>query len=946
MVAGVSSGALDANGVPVIEGYGLGSALGALDADGNPLLAGSLDGPSDFAPGVETTDRATLLSAADVFLTASSGSIIGPSQPANGAAGVTWGRFAQPTRLFLDASDPTRFVETSGLPEIPFLIGTPTDIADLTGQRFYELVDADVAIGPDHVFLEMFSDALLDLGTGELDGVLDVALAESATPETMRFIYVVDYNARVRGGLLQDTNITLASLFDQSTGEERTADAELSGFVSGTDGEYLNLGFAYSTPDDPGLNTAGVALLQSGLTPANALTAEELIAIDEGFAFVAVECCFEGDTAEGLISDPRPSNGLDAVAALNRDGDLVPASPLDPAFVEFPPNTVVRRQDAGVVNFATLDLGAGGELATFEWQGVDGTPVGLFDSATGDPTGEVTGNLLVLTGRMADLADLTGTGRFELVDLSQGFFLSESGAVEAQPLAGGNLSFNVDFATGGVFGGVARLYTDTEDDTAPSFARDGFEALFEGQVALANDNPFVDFVITDGRYFDADEDTSGNGLINLTESDLSGFFAGDGSVFNMSLNLTSAPPDPNTPHDPINAVALAILQQQDLSLSAAELTQLEQGRVFAAAACCSFDTAGTAIGPAGDPGNLGEGDVLATEGDFVLGINIGGTGEDLGPLDAGAAASPEDILRKGGASGLVFRRFPGAAGSRAGGRLLARTRRQRGADRGSGNGGDPRRAGRLHRLHHRLPQRHRHPAGRRLHHLRRCHRRDARRHPHPGDRGLQQPRPGTGPVPAGNHLRRRLLVQRGSRQRRADQRPSVRPHRLPRGAGRRGVLPRPDRLRQRQSVRRDRADRRRVQPEHPDRPGSQQHRAVLRRRRSPERQRLHRPGQLRPGQRGDQRLRESRPRGDGRDPVGGQHGAAGGPSDSDRRAGAGEPRPGPDPARPGDVLAAGQFRPADRCRGAVAGPGRRCGRCSATGHPGFLPGRECALCPG
>jgi hypothetical protein len=658
VVAGVSSAAVDANGVPVIDGYGVGSALGALDADGAPLFAGLLDSPSDFPPGVETTDRATLLSQTDAFLTASSGRVVGPRQPADGAAGVTWGRFTQPTRLFLDASDPTQFIETSGLPEIPFLIGTPTDIADLTGQRFFELVDADVATGPDYVFLEMFSDALLDLGTGELDGILDLALAESATPETMRFIYVVDYNAQVRGGLLQDTNITLATLFDQSTGEERVANAELSGFLSGTDAEYLNLGFAYSTPDDPGLDTAGLALLQSGLTPPNALTAEELIAIDQGFAFVVAECCFESDTAEGLISDPRPSNGLDAVAALNRATDQTPLSPLDPAFLTFPPNTVVRRQDAGVANFATLDLGAGGELATFEWQSVDGGQVGLFDSTTGDPVGEVTGNLLVLAGRMAELADLTGTGRFELADLSRGLFTSQSGTVASQPLAGGEIGFNVDFASGGVFGGVAHLYTDAEDDAVPSFARDGFQALFEGQVALANDNPFVEFVITGGRYADSDEDAGGNGLLNLTDSDLSGFFAGDGSVFNMSLNLQSGPLDPNTPHDPINAVALAVLQQQDLSLSAAELTQLEQGRVFAAAACCFLDTAGTAIGPAGDPGNLG-GDVLATEGEFVLGINIGGTGEDLGPLEAGVlAASPEQLLRKGGAFGVVFPDFP------------------------------------------------------------------------------------------------------------------------------------------------------------------------------------------------------------------------------------------------------------------------------------------------
>ncbi|HSG90449.1 MAG TPA: FecR family protein [Pseudomonadales bacterium] len=664
IIAGVSSSDLDANGAFILgsDRIGVGSGLAAFDANGNPLLVGGL-GVSGFGPLFQTATRAELLGLAEGVLTSRSGGASnvfsgGTFQPAGGAAGVTWGSFAQPVRIFTDASDDTQFVGTTGAPDILYAIGTPTDVASLTGTASYALVDSRVVTTGGNQFFDLFADAFLDFGTGDISGILDVGITDTASSEP-RYFYIVDWQGSVQKGLLTDVVLTNAFLSDSFTATETPANGEITGFLSGTGGEFLNLGFSYYVDGDPNLDVSGLVLLQAGQLPANALTPAETLLLSQGFGFVVAECCVTGfdggGSGYGLISDPRPSSGLDAVIGVNIDalGDVL--DPFDPLLNTFPPNAVVRRGGSAVVNYQAFLGSSGADLSTFEWQGFNGGPVVLYDSVTGTEIDQVTGNLLFLAGRLADITTLTGTGRYASSNLEQGFLTT---ATSAQPLQGGSISFNVDFATGDIFGGLARLFTDVDDIGLEAVARDRIDAFFDGQVALANDSPFVDFNIFDGFAIDSDNDTGGFGVLNIADSSMAGFFAGDGKEFSLAFSLGTEPDpaDPLSTHVPVSAVGVSILSLQDLRLTAAEITQFQQGRVFVAAACCTFDS-GTGAGLSSDPAIVGG---IVTNEDFVLGLNVDALGNDLGPLDPGFLDpnSVEQIGRRANAFAGVTATFP------------------------------------------------------------------------------------------------------------------------------------------------------------------------------------------------------------------------------------------------------------------------------------------------
>ncbi|MCC5884963.1 MAG: FecR domain-containing protein [Gammaproteobacteria bacterium] len=376
-----------------------------------------------------------------------------------------------------------------------------------------------------------------------------------------------------------------------------------------------------------------------------ALTAAELAQLQAGFGYVQAECCFTGRAFKGRTTDPRLSAGRDTVLANGGIGVL------NPIFNDVAPNNVIVRRDGAFVALYE-DIGGPAELSQFEWQGFgDGGPMGIYNALDGSLIRGIDGNLLVLAGRITDVASLIGTGRYEIVELTQGFFLGDT-SIEPQVLAGADISFNVDFGSGQVFGGVARAFINPADASSAPGSRDRLEAFFTGQVGLANANPFVDFTVSGGRVFNADGTRGGNGLIDADESSLVGMFAGDGSIFNMAFSLTSrSDPALSSPFERINAVGTAVLGRQDLRLQPAEITQIQQGRIFVAAGCCDADS-GTAVGVASDP-------LAALNGAFVLGENLDAEGFGLSRFDPDLfRTTPTVIARKAGAIASLNPDFP------------------------------------------------------------------------------------------------------------------------------------------------------------------------------------------------------------------------------------------------------------------------------------------------
>ncbi|MCC5873603.1 MAG: hypothetical protein JJU22_14475 [Gammaproteobacteria bacterium] len=174
-------------------------------------------------------------------------------------------------------------------------------------------------------------------------------------------------------------------------------------------------------------------------------------------------------------------------------------------------------------------------------------------------------------------------------------------------------------------------------------------------MGLANSNVFADFNVIGGRSFNGDGLLGGNGLIDVEQSSLAGFFAGDGSLFNLAFSLiTKADPALSSSFERINAVGTAVLGRQDLSLQPAELTQFQQGRVFVAASCCDPDS-GTALGVASDPLLP----LSGTFGAFVLGEHRDAQGNGLSRFDSNLlATNPNVIARKAGAFATLNPDFP------------------------------------------------------------------------------------------------------------------------------------------------------------------------------------------------------------------------------------------------------------------------------------------------
>jgi len=586
---------------------------------------------SGLGSGIAGGERQGLLDDADIFLLPGSGEFT-LEENKGGVTGLVWGRYAAPVTVFVDPLDSNRFLELDR--EVLFVLGSPTDLAALEGTFSYELSAWD-AISSGLPITAMEASGTLDMGTGAYAGFIDILLGADGAED---FSLFAEFGSQVNGGVLEGIQFGTFDLFEFATEATTPAEGTLAGFFTGDAASFLQLAFDFRVPLRSDADVRGLALLEQGAEIFDgALTSSEEALLDSGTVFVAVSCCLDdADGAPtgvfgGFATDPAASGGADTLLGINLTASGEEAGPLDPVFVLFPPEVVIRRNTAPTV--AAQDYGDG--LFGFEWQGQSG-PVLARDAETGELLETFGQSLQVLTGMPTPTANLVGSARFELLEFGGYVLLPGTSGFEVGPLLEAELSFNVDFNSGAVTDGLFFAPIDlgtgggtTETDPPTLFAR------FDGQVGFSNQNPFVAFdIFTGGVDIDGALDE-----LNFDESDLGGFFATNGgnrfaAAFRfqtMGDNLL------NDGLTPILAIGTAVLGRQNLALGPVEQALFGDGLAFAGANCCFAP--GTAVGPATMAGV-----------DAVLGEYVDANGEDISPLDPSfGVGTPSDIIRRAGA---------------------------------------------------------------------------------------------------------------------------------------------------------------------------------------------------------------------------------------------------------------------------------------------------------
>jgi len=586
LAVGVQGSTVDANGDLQPGPVGL---FGGLATFNSPLLA--LDsGRSGLGSGIAGGERQGLLDDADIFLLPGSGEFT-LEENKGGVTGLVWGRYAAPVTVFVDPLDSNRFLELDR--EVLFVLGSPTDLAALEGTFSYELSAWD-AISSGLPITAMEASGTLDMGTGAYAGFIDILLGADGAED---FSLFAEFGSQVNGGVLEGIQFGTFDLFEFATEATTPAEGTLAGFFTGDAASFLQLAFDFRVPLRSDADVRGLALLEQGAEIFDgALTSSEEALLDSGTVFVAVSCCLDdADGAPtgvfgGFATDPAASGGADTLLGINLTASGEEAGPLDPVFVLFPPEVVIRRNTAPTV--AAQDYGDG--LFGFEWQGQSG-PVLARDAETGDLLETFGQSLQVLTGMPTPTANLVGSARFELLEFGGYVLLPGTSGFEVGPLLEAELSFNVDFNSGAVTDGLFFAPIDlgtgggtTETDPPTLFAR------FDGQVGFSNQNPFVAFdIFTGGVDIDGALDE-----LNFDQSDLGGFFATNGgnrfaAAFRfqtMGDNLL------NDGLTPILAIGTAVLGRQNLALGPVEQALFGDGLAFAGANCCFAP--GTAVGPA------------------------------------------------------------------------------------------------------------------------------------------------------------------------------------------------------------------------------------------------------------------------------------------------------------------------------------------------------------
>ncbi|TVS15355.1 MAG: hypothetical protein EA417_13570 [Gammaproteobacteria bacterium] len=641
-------------------------ALGAAgDEDGAGLFGGiatvnsptlALDSSTQgLAPGIAGADRQTLLDGADLFLFGDSGEVLFDEDVA-GVAGLVWGRFTAPVTVFVDALD--RDV-TFGLDrDVLFAIGSPADLADLEGIVEYELFDFDV-VSSGLPVAAMFSSGTLDLGSGSYAGSLEVILGESESLDD--FSLLAEFESQVVGGVLEGVEFSILELLPFDDGPSEDAEGTLAGFFTGDGAAFLQLAFDFRVPSREDADVLGLALLEQVLVEdpgLDGLTPEEAEALSAGFAYIGVTCCDEAEGVEppqvygGLASDPRPSEGQEVLLgiALGEDGERVGA--LDAEFLAFPPALVTRGSDAEVLNFQPSFHVVGAESVAALALDRDGLPLRAFRTEDGELDRLLRESIFLLTGIPTPAANLMGWRRYELAQLVDGFaaVTDPSGEVTFLALFERELAFTVNLADGQVSSGFFSGQADDIDETVLL----GFQVRFDGQVAIENDNAFVEFEITNASVTDFFAGDGGLGFsVDPDAVELGGFFTGDtGEAFAAAFKINAEYGDFFGNGEDTSLFRLfgtALLAQQDLTLNFSETQALtDPGLLFVGAT--GFEPGAILIGR------------TTMQADFVerasvLGLTPDGSGGLLKPGDMGFIDLPSQLLRPGSA------RIPGFLGN-------------------------------------------------------------------------------------------------------------------------------------------------------------------------------------------------------------------------------------------------------------------------------------------
>ncbi|MCC5874076.1 MAG: FecR domain-containing protein [Gammaproteobacteria bacterium] len=579
--------------------------------EGDPILV--LD---TLAADLAGVDRADVLAGSDALFTADSGEFT-LDEDVEGS-GVAWGSFTAPVTQFLDSADAEAALQVDR--DILFALGTPFDIADREGAVSYELAAA-TGSSSGLPILEFDAGAALNFDTAVLFGFLDVQFGE----ESVQAEIVTDFTSSVTAGVLTDLEILFLEFIDFGSGETSEVAADIAGFLAGDAGEFLQLAFDFRVAGRDDADVSGLALLievedifGGGLSP------EEFFELQEGFFFVAVNCCFEDgglptSTLAGRATDALATGGVTTLLAYSVEADGSPVSVTDARFESVIPELVARREEADVTFFsADGDTG----LAAFEWQGFE-SPARAFDAIEGDAVRDFEQNLLVLTGRPTRVADLVGFARYESVELIQGFAFG-GGEPISMPFA--DMSFNVDFADGSVTDGVflapLDIFGDLEgqevdpgpDNGGSVFFGPILEAFFTGQVTLDGERAFVDFEVFDGGV-----PGEGTDPLDLERSFIDGFFTGDDAEhFAAAFHLETT--GFGSDAERILAVGNIALARQDLSLTEAESALFaESDLAFVGVACCGLEQSSF------------RGGVTEFGEDAVLGVGGDGFGDGMFP---------------------------------------------------------------------------------------------------------------------------------------------------------------------------------------------------------------------------------------------------------------------------------------------------------------------------
>ena len=707
----------------VASALGVKSGISGDVSNASPVFAGK-DQSSGFT---SLADRAAALDGSTFLLSQESGAAAVDITPmgidGSFLPGFNWSRLEGPVTVFRSPLDDSDSLSVSE----PILVasGIPSEIATLSGERSAMTFGRVLALGGDSFaslagrpkafsalstgasVTEIFGGASVDLATGSLQGALEVILQDtSASPIHGEFPrYLTKYSSTLEEGLF--TSVSLDSLEFIAGGTELSAlangfspadliddltgstEGDLSGFVTGTEGQFQQLAFGFRTGARSDVSVEGLALFES-----QAVTTGELAALADRDTAVASVSLFGFSNSLGSIeitstsspsvttSGPTQSTPLGgytldfqgrSLSIPNQPLSAFAFEPLSGSLVEFygsgfsstsstqePLNLLLRPLAAE----APTNLGQ-----AFLYSSASSQFAELYVRESGALLIELQDVIrsLTLVGPAFPANQMRATGRFIANDLS--FDVFGNGLNTLMGSSGGAISFNTAFDVntgfGLLYGGVMRLFTDPsdvgsiEDDREQIFV--SFKGTLEHGVPMSNGAPRLIAKVDSSSGLGAVVKNAKGEFLGLPVSalstlasasgfdrSLSGLFqSADDFTLVMAGSLSDLGSDSNSSFQELFFTVGAALEAVDLSATPAALDSLSAAQAPWAAVgaiCCGPEDNDTFVGlsPAGGTGSPEP--VLGLFGNLTAEVEILGPGPGLFPSGA-----PNFLFRRAGA---------------------------------------------------------------------------------------------------------------------------------------------------------------------------------------------------------------------------------------------------------------------------------------------------------